>query len=148
MFPVSKETGSGSRHAWQASASAISALSYLVIQVFEKTAPSRFQSIHRSKADIRANTYLHLPSIQFLCRLQGEVTFTDPQTILITKTDWTTFPRLSKCLSALGSAFKELNGGFKGKKEGKNGLKFLYVCPLVVQPSLYYFHMKLTTIST
>ena len=113
----SKEAGSGNRHAWQASTSAISNLSYLVVQVFEKTTPSRFHLIHLSKAGIRANTYLHLPSIQFLCRLQGEVTFTDPQTILITETDWMTFPRLSKSSSALGSAFKELNGGSKGKKK-------------------------------
>jgi hypothetical protein len=112
----SKEAGSGTRHAWQASTSAISALSYLVVQAFEKTAPSRFRSVHRSKAGIRADTFFHLPSNQFLCRLQGEVVYTDSQTILVADADWTAFQKLSKCSSALGSAIKGLNGATRGKK--------------------------------
>jgi len=114
----SKEAGAGSRHAWQASTSAISALSYLVVQTFERmTSANRFRSIHRDKANIRAETFLHIPSTQFLCRLQEEVKFTDPQTILVDKKDWLMFQKFSKCLPALGSAIKELNSAAKGRKK-------------------------------
>ena len=114
----SKEAGSGSRHAWQASSSAISAISYLVVQVFEKmTLRGQFRFIHQSKAGIRANTFLHLPSTQFLCKHQGEVQFLDTHTVLIAETDSTTFQRLSKSSSALGLAIKALNGSAKGGKK-------------------------------
>jgi len=114
----SKESGGGSRHAWQASTSAISALSYLVVQTFERmTQPSHFRSVHRSKANIRAETYLHIPSVNFLCRLQEEVNFADLQTILVNEKDWATFQKLSKCSQALGSAIKNLNGATKGGKK-------------------------------
>jgi len=64
-----------SRHAWQASTSAITVLSYSVVQAFRGTTATRkrFWSIHRSKASIRVETFLHIPSSHFLCRLQEEV---------------------------------------------------------------------------
>src|ERR1700689_2744572 len=81
----SKEAGAGSRHAWQASTSAITALSYLVVQAYEEITSTRnsFRSIHRSKASIRAKTFMHIPSSQLLCRLQVEVKSVDLQTILV-----------------------------------------------------------------
>lgn len=113
----SKEAGSGSRHAWQSSTSSISALSYLVVQAYEKSATTSFRSVHRSKAGIRAETFLHIPSAQFLCRLQDNVIFDDLQTITVGGKDWTSFQKLSKCSEALGVAIKELTGAAKrGKK--------------------------------
>ena len=112
----SKEAGSGSRHAWQASTSAITALSYLVVQAFEGTTATRkrFRSIHRNKASIRAKTFLHVPSSHFLCRLQEEVKFVDTQTILVGDKDWTAFQKFSKCSQPLGEAIKKLNGATRG----------------------------------
>lgn len=115
----SKEAGAGSRHAWQASSSAITALSYLVVQAFEGTTAkrNRFRSIHRSKASIRAKTFLHIPSSQFLCRLQKEAKSVDAETILVGDKDWTAFQKFSKCLQSLGEAIKALNGAVRGGKQ-------------------------------
>lgn len=114
----SKEAGGGSRHAWQATTSAITALSYLVVQTFEKSTPMHFRAVHRNKANIRANTFLHIPSTQFLCRLQEAVVFDNPQTIMIQEKDWTTFQKISKCSAALALAIKDLNGTMRGGKKG------------------------------
>jgi hypothetical protein len=88
-----------------------------VVQAFEKTALSRFRSVHRSKAGIRADTFLHLPSMHFLFKLQGGIVLIDPQTILITDADSTSFQRLSKCSTALGLAIKGPSGASKGGKK-------------------------------
>jgi hypothetical protein len=114
----SKEAGAGSRHAWQASTSAITALSYLVVQAFEGTTSprNRFRSIHRGKTSIRAETFMHIPSSQFLCRLQEEVKPIDAQTILVGDKDWTAFQKLSKCSQPLREAIKKLNGATRGGK--------------------------------
>ena len=114
----SKEAGAGSRHAWQATTSAITALSYLVVQAFEGTTTTRnrFRSIHRSKASIRAETFLHIPSSHFLCRLQEEVKSVDAQTILVGDKDWTAFQKFHKCSQPLGEAIKRLNGATRGGK--------------------------------
>lgn len=86
--------------------------------MFEKmTLPNRFHAIHRNKTNIRAKTFCHIPSTQFLCRFQEEVKFADPQTILVGRKDWVTFQKLSKCSPVLGSAIKELNGATKGEKK-------------------------------
>ena len=78
---------------------------------------NRFRSIHRERANIRAETYLHMPSIHFLCRLQEEVKFDDSQTILVDSKDWATFQKLSKCSQALGSAIKDPKSTIKGGKK-------------------------------
>ena len=105
----SREAGSGSRHAWQASTSSVGALSYVVVQTFKRMIPpNRLRSTNRSKANIRAETYLHIPSAHFLCRLQEEARFADPQTILVDNKDWAAFQKFSKCLQALGLAIKDL----------------------------------------
>lgn len=114
----SKEAGSGSRHAWQATTSAITALSYLVLQTFEKATAKHFRAVHRDKASIRANTFLHATSTQVLCRLQETVVFDNPQTIVVHETDWSVFRRLSGCSSALASAIKDLNSAVRGGKKG------------------------------
>jgi hypothetical protein len=115
----SKEAGAGSRHAWQASTPAITALSYLVVQAFEGTTSprNRFRSIHRSKTGIRAETFLHISSSQFLCRVQEEVKYIDTQTILVGDKDWTAFQKFSKCSQSLGEAIKKLNGATRGGKK-------------------------------
>jgi hypothetical protein len=87
------------------------------VQAFKKAVPKRFQSIHHSKADIRAETLLHIPSTQFLCKLQKSVVFADIQTILADEKDWSTFQKLSACSQALGLAIKTLNGALKGGKK-------------------------------
>ena len=97
----------------------ITALSYLVVQAFEGTTKTRnrFRSIHRSKADIRAKTFLHIPSSHFLCRLQEKVISIDTQTIFVDDKDWTSFQKLSKCSQSLGKAIGKLNGATKGDKK-------------------------------
>jgi hypothetical protein len=114
----SKEAGSGSRHAWQTSTSAISALSYLVVQTFEKAASTRFRPIHSCQAKIGVATFRHIASSQFLCRLQEEVDFED-STVVVGEKDWMVFQKLStpKCSGVLGSAVKELNAPQKGRKK-------------------------------
>lgn len=96
----------------------ITALSYLVVQAFEGTTTTRnrFRSVHRSKASIRAKTFLHTPSSNFLCRLQEEVKFADTQTILVGDKDYTAFQKFCKCSQQLGEAIKKLNGATRGGK--------------------------------
>ena len=80
-------------------------------------AASSFCSVHCSKAGIRAETFLHIASAQFLCRLQEKVVFDDLQAIRVGRKDWTSFQKLSNCSEALGEAIKELTGAVKrGKK--------------------------------
>ena len=101
------------------STSAITALSYLVVQAFEGTiaTQNQFQSIHHSKASIRAKTFLHIPLSQFLCRLQEEVKSTHEQMILVGGKDWSVFQKFSKCSESLGEAIKKLNGTMRGGKK-------------------------------
>jgi hypothetical protein len=91
----------------------------LVVQAFEGTtaARNRFRSIHRSKASIRAETFLHIPSSKFLCRLQEEVKYVDAQTILVGDKDWTAFQKFCKCLQSLEEAIAKLNGATRGGKK-------------------------------
>ena len=89
----------------------------MVVQAFEKVATKSFRSIHHSKAEIRAETLLHIASSQFLCKLPEEVVSTNLQTILVEGKDWMTFQRLSMCSQALGLAIKNLNGATKGGKK-------------------------------
>jgi hypothetical protein len=148
----SKESGGGSRHAWQASTTTISALSYLVVQTFERmvTQANRFRSIHRNKANIRAETYLHIPSAHFLCRHQKTVTFVDPQTLLVDDKDWATFQKMSKCIEALGPVIKGLIGATKGGKrlEACTTLAFPHYHNIIQVPRLpsCYFFVELTVI--
>ena len=63
-----------------------------------------------------AKTFLHVPSLHFLCRLQEEVKFVDTQTTLVGDKDWTAFQKFSKCSQPLGEAIKKLNGATRGGK--------------------------------
>jgi hypothetical protein len=60
---------------------------------------------------------MHIPSSQFLCRLQEEVKPIDAQTILVGDKDWTAFQKLSKCSQPLREAIKKLNGATRGGKK-------------------------------
>jgi len=111
----SKEASAGSRHAWQSSTSAITALSYLVVQAFEVTvARNCFRSVYRSRTSIRAVTFLHIPSSHFLYRFQEEVNSANAQEIQVGDKDWTTFQNCSKSSQQLGEAIKKLNSATRG----------------------------------
>ena len=90
------------------------------MQAFKKASAKTFRSIHHTKANIRAETFLHTPSVHFFCQLQEKLITVNQQTILMDEKDWTTFQRLAKCLQALSqalrSAAKQPNGSESGKK--------------------------------
>jgi len=90
-----------------------------VVQAFEgsTTIRNRFRSVHRSKASIRAKTFLHIQSSQFLCRLQEEVKPVDAETILVSDKDLTVFQKFGRCSGSLGEAIKKLNSATRGGKK-------------------------------
>lgn len=93
----SKEAGAGSRHAWQESTTSIGAISYLVVRAYEVVGPSRnlFRLIHSTQAKARAETFMHLPSAQFLCRIQQQPILDGSGNIIVSEDDWSVFRKLA-----------------------------------------------------
>jgi len=93
----SKEAGAGSRHAWQESTTSIGAISYLVVHAFEIAGPSRnlFRLVHFAQAHTRAETFIHIPSTQFLCRIQNEPNLDNSGNVILSDNDWTVFSGLA-----------------------------------------------------
>jgi len=109
----SREAGAGSRHGWQESTTSVGAISYLVIHAFEVVGPSRnlFSLIHSTQAKTRAKTFMHIPSSQFLCRIQESPTFDGSGNVILSEDDWSCFRKLASDLNCqkLATAIKDLN---------------------------------------
>jgi hypothetical protein len=100
----SKEAGAGSRHAWQLSTTSISSLSYLVVHAYEGVGNrNSFRSIHSTRANLRAYTFFHLPSTQFLCRTQNNPTVAASGMLSLSDNDWRTFKEMVSCKRALAT---------------------------------------------
>lgn len=93
----SREAGAGCRHAWQESTTSIGAISYLVVRAFEVVGPSRnlFRLIHSTQARARAETFMHLPSTHFLCRIQQRPAVDGPGNVILSEDDWSVFQKLA-----------------------------------------------------
>ena len=110
----SKEAGAGCRHAWQQSTTSIGAISYLVVHAFEVVGPSRnlFRLIHSTQVKARAETFMHIPSTQFLCRIQQQPTLDSAGNVVVSEDDWLVFRKLAGDASLckkLAPAIKKLS---------------------------------------
>ena len=110
----SKEAGAGSRHAWQESTTLIGAISYLVVRAFEVVGPSRnlFRLIHSTQVKARAETFMHIPSTQFLCRIQQQPILDSSGNVVVSDDDWLVFQKLAGDASLrkkLAAAIKKLS---------------------------------------
>ena len=119
----SKEPGAGSKHAWQALTNSIGAISYLVVQMYEATAPSRtnqFRSGLNSQIPTRAErAFLHVLATQFLCQLQDPLILAAPGKLALSEKDLLVFRKVAGTLAlcdSLAEAIKELNAATRGKK--------------------------------
>ena len=93
----SREAGAGCRHAWQELTTSIGAISYLVVRTFEVVGPSRnlFRLIHSTQAKTRAETFMHILSAQFLCRIQVSPTSDGSGNVILSEDDWSVFRKLA-----------------------------------------------------
>jgi len=117
----SKEAGAGARHAWQESTTSIGAISYLVVRAFEVVGPSRnlFRLIHSTQVKTRAETFMHIPSAQFLCRVQERPTLDGSGNFILSEDDWSVFQKLAgnpNRRQKLADAIRSLNAA--GRKRG------------------------------
>jgi hypothetical protein len=111
----SKEAGAGSKHSWQPLTPSISSLSYIVVRAYEGVSNrNSFRLIHSAHAKLRAHKFFHLPSTQFLCRIQDIPTASTSSTLLLSERDWRTFKQMVSCRSELGAAIKKLNASMRG----------------------------------
>lgn len=110
----SKEAGAGSRHAWQESTTSIGAISYLIVHTFEIVGLlcNLFRLVHCAQAKTRAETFMHIPSTQFLCRIQKKPTSDNSGNVTLSNVDWTVFQKLTNSPAhrqKLATAIKNLN---------------------------------------
>ena len=93
----SKEAGAGSRHGWQESTTSVGAISYLIVHAFEVVGPSRnlFRLIHSTQGKTRAETFMHIPSAQFLCRIQENPALDSLGNVILSENDWSVFRKLA-----------------------------------------------------
>jgi hypothetical protein len=119
----SREAGAGCRHAWQESTTSIGAISYLVIRAFEVVgglSHNLFRLIHSSRVKTRAETFIHLPSTQFLCKTQQQPGFNNRENINLSDDDWSVFKRIagnSTLRQTLATAIKDLNTASRRRGE-------------------------------
>ena len=116
----SREAGAGARHAWQETTTSIGAISYLVVRAFEVVDQSRnlFRLIHSTQARTRAETFMHISSAQFLCRIQRQPTFDGAGNAVLDKDDWSIFQKLASAANRqkLEMAIKNINA--TGRRKG------------------------------
>ena len=119
----SKEPSAESKHAWQALTNPIGAISYLVVQMYEATAPSRtnqFRSGLNSQITTRAErTFLHVPATRYLYQLQDPPILAAPGKLALSEKDLLVFRKVAGTLAlrdSLAEAIKGLNAATRGKK--------------------------------
>lgn len=114
----SKEAGAGSKHGWQLSTTSISSLSYFVVRAYEGVGNcNSFRLIHSARANLRAHTFLHLPSTHFLCRTQDKLITTSSGMLSLSDKDWRVFREMVNCKAALAALIKQLGASMRGTKK-------------------------------
>ena len=113
----SKEAGAGSKHAWQLSTTSISSLSYPAVRGYEGIGNrNSFRLIHSARSNLRAHTFFHLPSTQFLCRTQDNPTITTTGMWSLFDNDRRVFREMMNCKEALTPLINQLNAAMRGWK--------------------------------
>lgn len=93
------------------------------MQVYEAPAANRnnlFRSPPNSQVITRADkAFLHVPSTQFLCKLQDIPNYTTPGKLILSENDWLVFKKVAGSVSLrenLAQVIKELNAAVRGRK--------------------------------
>ena len=75
-------------------------------------------AILSARASLRAHTFFHLPSTQFLCKTQDNPTVSSSGMLLLSDGDWRTFQEMVNCKKALAVVIRNFGTSMRGV--GKN----------------------------
>ena len=97
-------------------------ISYLVVRAFEVVDPScnLFRLTHSAQAKTRAETFMYIPSTQFLCRIQDESNLDGSGNVTLSERVWSVFQKLAgdpTRRETLAASMRSLNAA--SKKNGK-----------------------------
>ncbi|KAF8227362.1 hypothetical protein L208DRAFT_1071559, partial [Tricholoma matsutake] len=103
-----KTGGKNGKHSSITKSSNISAVSYLVLQVFKHMLGQQFWSIPEKLQSLQCKKFTLLPSIAFLCTLDSAPRSTIETGLRIGTLDYTRFSMLTKQISKILTVLKAL----------------------------------------
>ncbi|EIW58922.1 uncharacterized protein TRAVEDRAFT_107681, partial [Trametes versicolor FP-101664 SS1] len=118
VLAIFSRTGGKARaHAWQTNSSNIGLVSYVLVQIYESTLPGRFRAIHGDLAFLQVSRFVHLPSDQFLLRLDPSSTLLGPDARMLEldSASYRIFQTLESAIQKLATSIKTLNSAKRKK---------------------------------